>query len=713
MSSSMRKLAEHAPQGHTEVQGIPIAIENRKGSVREGTTEDGHHWRTRMSSPYGYIEGTKGKDGEEIDAYVGPDKEAPKAYVVHQHKPDGTGHDEDKVMLGFRSKEEAKKTYLQHYDDPKFLGPISTLPVEELKEKVEAGKTIRKLAAIALSEPGEFAPGIPHGMGILPIPRVHSEKPETWQMSTQLHEAEKAGRHVDLRLVDPKGNAHSWAIPKAALPKPGEKVLAVPQATHSAAYAARKGTFSIPSGYGAGTVHGSGLRPVEVVRSQPGQVRFNLYGGSKEGNQEFNLLQTPKGWLLHNISATAELGVPGAGGHPIPHSKPKYREISTENVRFDDAEEIHQAKVDGAHVTYHLRADRPVKVFSYRPTERATGVLEHSFKLPNWRKLITPPSLAGTVLRGELHAEDKNGKALPAEQVGGLLNASVWKSREKQEEIGHLKPVIFDVVRWKGREVEQAPYSQKLEMLREVQSKVPRLSLPRTAVTEEEKRQLFQDIKSGREPSTGEGIVSWHLGRATPTKAKFRPDHDAVIVGVTPGSGKHTGRIGALQVKLEGKDAITHVGTGMSDKLREEIAKNPDAYIGRSVKVHTQQVFPSGKLRAPSFGGFHLEKGYQPWKEEQGVNDEGTIDQEKTAEPPPPKGMSVERWDRILQKGPKKEKKASASAGSLLPPHIVKGLPALLTYKYITGPYVREGRERHRQVMQAVREGRPAGRAGE
>lgn len=140
-------MSEHKLQGHTEVQGIPIAIENRKGSVRKGTDADGHEWQTKMKVPYGFITGTKGKDGEEVDAFVGPDKEAPKAYVVHQHKADGTGFDEDKIMIGFKDKETAKKTYLQHYDDPKFLGPISTVPVEELKEKIESKEKLVKISA--------------------------------------------------------------------------------------------------------------------------------------------------------------------------------------------------------------------------------------------------------------------------------------------------------------------------------------------------------------------------------------------------------------------------------------------------------------------------------------------------------------------------------------------------------------------------------------
>jgi hypothetical protein len=133
-------------QGRTSVQGIPVAIENRKGSVRKGVDKDGHPWRTEMKHPYGYIPGTKGKDGEPVDVYVGPDKAAPNAYVVHQHKADGTGYDEDKVMLAFKSEQKARKAYLAHYDDPKFLGPISTVPVDKLKARVESGKRLEKIS---------------------------------------------------------------------------------------------------------------------------------------------------------------------------------------------------------------------------------------------------------------------------------------------------------------------------------------------------------------------------------------------------------------------------------------------------------------------------------------------------------------------------------------------------------------------------------------
>jgi hypothetical protein len=429
-------------------------------------------------------------------------------------------------------------------------------------------------------------------------------------MATQLHEAERAGRHIDLRLVDRSGKAHSWALPKAELPKPGEKVQVVQQPTHTAEYAAKKGPFLLPEGYGKGRVVGSGMQPVEVVSRRPGVLRFNVYKG--RGAQEFALVDTPKGQLLHNFTITKETGVRGAGGHEIPQSKPKYKEKRPEAIRFDDDAEIHQAKLDGAHVTFHLPGGRrQIRAFSYRPTERETGVLEHTHKLPGFRKLRAPQSLSGTVLRGELWAADKRGRALPAERIGGMLNASVPRSRLLQARHGQLRAAPFDVVRYKGRDVENAPYTEKLRILKEVERKVPFLKPPPTATTAKEKERLFGKIQAGRLKETKEGVVSWPLAGGRPTKFKLRPDVDAEVVGVFAGKGKHEGRAGGLLVRTSKEAPVTRVGTGFSNKQREELWRDRDQVAGRVAKVETQQVFPSGRLRAPSFKEFHIEKGKQ------------------------------------------------------------------------------------------------------
>src|SRR5690606_34770061 len=120
-------------------QGLRIAIENPAGSVRSGKDRDGKPWEVRMIYPYGYIERSEGVDGDQVDCYVGPNPNADLVYIVHQRKYGAWDeYDADKVMLGFDSEEDAKAAYLQHYNDPRFLGPITVMPIEEFKQKVRA-----------------------------------------------------------------------------------------------------------------------------------------------------------------------------------------------------------------------------------------------------------------------------------------------------------------------------------------------------------------------------------------------------------------------------------------------------------------------------------------------------------------------------------------------------------------------------------------------
>jgi len=133
-------------QGKTEFQGIPISIENRKGSIRSGEGPEGE-WKTKMKHPYGYIKGTKGLDGDQLDCFVGPDENVGFAYVVHSKKPPNfKKDDEDKVMLGFSSAKTAKRVFLQHYDDPKFFGGMDTIPMAQFLDKAEEADS-KKLVA--------------------------------------------------------------------------------------------------------------------------------------------------------------------------------------------------------------------------------------------------------------------------------------------------------------------------------------------------------------------------------------------------------------------------------------------------------------------------------------------------------------------------------------------------------------------------------------
>jgi hypothetical protein len=125
----------HKLQGRTRIQGMDISIENKKGSVRSGTDKDGHEWHTKMNFSYGYIRGTVGKDKDHLDCYLGPNPDSNMVFIVHQNDPLTGAYDEDKVMLGFDSMEEAKEAYLSQYDRPGFLGDIDTMDIDTFKEK--------------------------------------------------------------------------------------------------------------------------------------------------------------------------------------------------------------------------------------------------------------------------------------------------------------------------------------------------------------------------------------------------------------------------------------------------------------------------------------------------------------------------------------------------------------------------------------------------
>jgi hypothetical protein len=356
----------------------------------------------------------------------------------------------------------------------------------------------------------------------------------------------------------------------------------------------------IESGYGKGRVDLARRDRTEIVSSNNDHVRFNLYTG--KGQEEY-LLRRMDGnkWLLHNVTVTRD----GKAAN-LPDSKPKYKSKDPSKLDPDSPDTVWQAKIDGAHALFMF--DKPgsqARVFSYRPTERDTGIIEHTHKLPDHTSLRTPSQLQGTILRGELYATDKHGRALEPARIGGILNANVWKSRQKQETEGRLRPVVFDVVQWKGRNVENAPYSKKLEMLREAVRHAPWLELPRMAHTPEEKQELFDDIKSGREPTTKEGIIEWHLpSGAPPTKAKFLDEKDVIVRRIFP--EKREGMAGGFEFSYT-KDGpiIGRVGTGMSHAMKRDMLQNPSKYEGLTARVLMQRTADRYAPRAPKFYGFH------------------------------------------------------------------------------------------------------------
>lgn len=123
-----------------DFQGFKIAVENPAGTLRHWKDADGNdRGTTSMRNDYGFFEDHLGSDGEELDAYLGPDETAKDIHVIRQMKrPDYEKFDENKVVLGATSAEHAKEIYLAHRDDgDQAFGGMTTLPMAIFKKKLK------------------------------------------------------------------------------------------------------------------------------------------------------------------------------------------------------------------------------------------------------------------------------------------------------------------------------------------------------------------------------------------------------------------------------------------------------------------------------------------------------------------------------------------------------------------------------------------------
>jgi hypothetical protein len=113
--SGMGAKYSHRNMPKVKMGRMTISIENRKGTVRSGETLEGKAWSTLMPHHYGYINGVEGADGDELDAFVGPNTKSRLVVVINQVEPTNREFDEHKVMFGFNSEEEALEAYAMSY----------------------------------------------------------------------------------------------------------------------------------------------------------------------------------------------------------------------------------------------------------------------------------------------------------------------------------------------------------------------------------------------------------------------------------------------------------------------------------------------------------------------------------------------------------------------------------------------------------------------
>ena len=94
---------------------------------------------------------------------------------------------------------------------------------------------------------------------------------------------------------------------------------------------------------------------------------------------------------------------------------------------------------------------------------------------------------------------------------------------------------------------------------------------------------------------------------------KMKPEisGDFKVIDVIEGKGKDAGRLGAFVIEY--KDNTVHVGSGLTDSIREEVWANPDKYIGKLIEVvylceTKDEKTGLTSIRLPRFKRFRFDK---------------------------------------------------------------------------------------------------------
>lgn len=137
-----QKSAGNYKKEHISFQGLPITIENAKGSIRSGKDKGGKEWSCKMPCAYGYFKGSEAKDGDHVDCFIGPNPKSLRVYVIDQKHHDTGKYDEAKCMLGFPTREAALSAYRASFSDKKNrIMHVRKMLMPEFKEWLRHGNT--------------------------------------------------------------------------------------------------------------------------------------------------------------------------------------------------------------------------------------------------------------------------------------------------------------------------------------------------------------------------------------------------------------------------------------------------------------------------------------------------------------------------------------------------------------------------------------------
>lgn len=298
--------------------------------------------------------------------------------------------------------------------------------------------------------------------------------------------------------------------------------------------------------------------------------------------------------------------------------KPSFKLISLEKLEEIDAtpdELVAEWKPDGGMAIANVVDGRAIFTSHreeapayYDKLPQLEWLTNRSHFLTN-RILFPNAGVDGTVMYVELfHPEG-------AARVGGIVNANADNSINMQQERGPVTAIIWDVMKYQGKDISKLPFEERMIYRHQVVEQV-QLMNPHWSEVPWIRGGQFMDfyqqvIQDKRGLPWAEGIV---VKKANDTeiggfKVKHRDTYDAIVTDVLEGTGKYAGTAGKLVVKMTKRGPEGEVGSlAVPDIQRDWIWDHRNDLPGQVAEIFAQEVTKAGVPRAGVFIRWHPSK---------------------------------------------------------------------------------------------------------
>lgn len=286
------------------------------------------------------------------------------------------------------------------------------------------------------------------------------------------------------------------------------------------------------------------------------------------------------------------------------------RPVDLPKKAWDSPSWVAAEKYDGVRVLLHYRDG---KVYALgRNRHKSTGLyIDRSASIPHLTAYVA--DLEGTVIDGELlfsgdPMDTGRGEASLLNATVAMTNADPEKSLEMQERYGRLKMVVFDTLRYRGKDLRDQPLSVRTQfteaVLRTLRTSEDSPFLPERRVTgtREAKKALYDRVIA----DGGEGIMLKDLSAPYSKNATSRPNSwlkvkkrttvDAFVTGAIPGRAGFEGLVGALIFSVLEKGEIREIAriANLELELRRQISaeggKVKREVVGRVAEISFQEL---------------------------------------------------------------------------------------------------------------------------